>query len=77
MEYNRTTSQNTSRSISHSKLNRTTIDSITLKEYVKIVKHAPSINEGKVALIKKQIKENTYMTSGLLEKMADKMVSKF
>lgn len=77
MEYNRTTSQNTCRSISHSKLSHTTNDSITLKEYVKIVKHAPSINEEKVALIKRQIKENTYLTSGLLEKMADKMVSKF
>jgi len=76
-----TKTRTTSRSISldtkasHSTSN-TIIDTTTLKKYVQMVKDAPSINEEKIALIKKRVKEGTYLNSAMINEMVSDISSR-
>ncbi len=73
-----TKTRSTSRNISldtkasHSTSNNI-IDTTTLKKYVQMVKDAPSINEEKIALIKKRIEERTYLNSAIINEMVSEI----
>jgi len=67
-----TTSHAFSRSTKNCTFN-TKIDSIAFKEYVDLVKNAPSIHEEKVALLKEKIGKGNYLSENLLGRMAEKL----
>lgn len=64
-----------SHAFSHSTKNctfDTKIGSTAFKEYIDLVKNAPSVHEEKVALLKEQIRQGKYLTGDLLARIAEK-----